>query len=78
MNAFWEKTIMGGKIERQLIEGKLALIVIDIQAGTFEDCVAESTYDAHEASLRVIEYLQTGARHSLAATLDAKDSYNPS
>lgn len=29
-----------------------------------EDCVAGSSLDAHEASLRAMEYLQTGARRS--------------
>lgn len=30
-----------------------------------EDCVAGSSSDAHEASLRAMEYMQTGARRSL-------------
>ena len=36
-----------------------------------EDCVAGSSLEAHEASLRAMEYLQTGARRSLAETLQA-------
>ena len=36
-----------------------------------EDCVAGSTLEAHEASLRAMEYLQTGARRSLPAVLAA-------
>ncbi len=36
-----------------------------------EDCVAGSSLEAHEASLKAIEYLQTGARCSLANTLTA-------
>jgi nicotinamidase-related amidase len=40
-----------------------------------EDCVAGSGLDAHEASLRAMEYLQTGARRSLAEVLDAIDDH---
>ena len=40
-----------------------------------EDCVAGSSEAAHEASLRAMEYLQTGARRSLQAVLDAMDDY---
>lgn len=36
-----------------------------------EDCVAGSSLDAHEASLRAMEYLQTGARRSLKDVLAA-------
>lgn len=36
-----------------------------------EDCVAGSSEEAHEASLRAMEYLQTGARCSLDNTLAA-------
>lgn len=36
-----------------------------------EDCVAGSSLEAHEASLRAMEYLQTGARRSLQEVLDA-------
>ena len=39
-----------------------------------EDCVAGSSLDAHEASLRAMEYLQTGARRSTAEVLAAFDS----
>ncbi|MEM7208189.1 MAG: cysteine hydrolase [Pseudomonadota bacterium] len=40
-----------------------------------EDCVAGSSVEAHEASLRAMEYLQTGARCSLHETLHAMDAY---
>jgi nicotinamidase-related amidase len=40
-----------------------------------EDCVGVSSLDAHEASLRAMEYLQTGARRSLSETLDAMAKY---
>ena len=36
-----------------------------------EDCVAGSSIEAHEASLKAMEYLQTGAVQSLAAVTDA-------
>ncbi len=40
-----------------------------------EDCVAGSSPEAHEAALRAMEYLQTGARRSLDEVLAAMDSY---
>ncbi|MDH3683807.1 MAG: cysteine hydrolase, partial [Acidimicrobiia bacterium] len=36
-----------------------------------EDCVAGSSVEAHEAALRAMEYLQTGARCSLDDVLEA-------
>ena len=39
-----------------------------------EDCVAGSSIDAHNASLRAMEYLQTGAIRKLDAVLDAMRS----
>ncbi|MEM7332435.1 MAG: cysteine hydrolase [Chloroflexota bacterium] len=36
-----------------------------------EDCVAGSSLEAHEAALRAMEYLQTGARRTVAEVLDA-------
>ena len=43
-----------------------------------EDCVGGSSIEAHEASLRAMEYLQTGARRSLEETLAAMDAYQAS
>lgn len=40
-----------------------------------EDCVAGSCEEAHEASLRAMEYLQTGARCSLDNTLSAMEDF---
>ncbi len=40
-----------------------------------EDCVAGSSWEAHEASLRAMEYLQTGARRSFAAVVAAFEAY---
>ena len=39
-----------------------------------EDCVGGSSEEAHEASLRAMEYLQTGARRSLDEVLAAMES----
>jgi len=36
-----------------------------------EDCVAGSSLEAHEASLKAMEYLQTGARRSSTEVLEA-------
>ncbi|UTW12233.1 cysteine hydrolase family protein [Marinobacterium rhizophilum] len=40
-----------------------------------EDCVAGSDTDAHESALKAMEYLQTGARRSLAEVVQAIDDY---
>lgn len=40
-----------------------------------EDCVAGSSEAAHEASLRAMEYLQTGARSTRAALIDGFNAY---
>ena len=40
-----------------------------------EDCVGGSSEAAHEASLRALEYLQTGARCSLDSVLLAMEAY---
>ena len=40
-----------------------------------EDCVAGSTLEAHEASLRAMEYLQTGARRTTAEVKAAFVTY---
>jgi nicotinamidase-related amidase len=42
-----------------------------------EDCVAGSTTDAHEASLRAMEYLQSGARRSLDEVVAAMEAHEP-
>jgi len=41
-----------------------------------EDCVAGSSLDAHDASLRAMEYLQAGARRTLAEVVAAFEEYN--
>lgn len=41
-----------------------------------EDCVAGSSVEAHEAALKAMEYLQTGARRGLPEVLAAMDAYS--
>ena len=41
-----------------------------------EDCVAGSSEEAHEASLRAMEYLQSGARCSLENVLEAMENFS--
>jgi nicotinamidase-related amidase len=43
-----------------------------------EDCVAGSSQRAHEGALEAMEYLQTGARRSLAETKDALGRFRSS
>ncbi|MEM7535887.1 MAG: cysteine hydrolase [Chloroflexota bacterium] len=40
-----------------------------------EDCVAGSSWEAHEAALRAMEYLQTGARRTSVEVITAFDAY---
>lgn len=40
-----------------------------------EDCVAGSSLEAHDAALRAMEYLQTGARRSAAEVCAAFEAY---
>lgn len=41
-----------------------------------EDCVAGSSEQAHESALRAMEYLQTGARRSLAEVVEAMATWS--
>ncbi|MEM8976349.1 MAG: cysteine hydrolase, partial [Pseudomonadota bacterium] len=50
----------------------------DYHCRVIEDCVAGSSEEAHEAALRAMEYLQTGARRSLTETLEAMGAYGHS
>ena len=43
-----------------------------------EDCVAGSSIESHEAALRAMEYLQTGARRSLDEVMTAMKAHAPS
>ena len=42
---------------------------MDYYVRVVEDCVAGSSREAHEASLKAMEYLQTGALRALEGTL---------
>ena len=76
--------LRGLKIDTLLLCGGLTDVCIhytfvdghqhDYFCRVIEDCVAGSSEDAHEASLRAMEYLQSGARCSLEAVLDAMTS----
>ena len=43
-----------------------------------EDCVAGSSQEAHDASLRAMEYLQTGARRTSIEVMQAFEAYKAS
>jgi biuret amidohydrolase len=83
----FEILLRGLKIDTLLLCGGLTDVCVhytfidghqsDYFCRVIEDCVAGSAQDPHEASLRAMEYLQTGARCSLTATLEAMESYNP-
>ena len=47
----------------------------DYHCRVVEDCVAGSSLDAHEASLRAMEYLQTGAVRHSAEVMNAFDTH---
>ena len=76
--------LRGLKIDTLLLCGGLTDVCIhytfvdghqhDYFCRVIEDCVAGSSEDAHEASLRAMEYLQTGARSSLQGVLAAMEA----
>ena len=47
----------------------------DYYCRVVEDCVAGSSWEAHEAALRAMEYLQTGARRSSTEVIAAFEAY---
>ena len=77
----FEILLRGLKIDTLLLCGGLTDVCVhytfvdghqsDYFCRVIEDCVAGSSLEAHEASLRAMEYLQTGARRSLPDVLDA-------
>lgn len=83
----FEILLRGLKVDTLLLCGGLTDVCVhytfvdghqsDYYCRVIEDCVAGSSEDAHEAALRAMEYLQTGARRSLAAVLGAMDEYRP-
>ena len=81
----FEILLRGLKVDTLLLCGGLTDVCVhytfvdghqsDYFCRVIEDCVAGSGEDAHEASLKAMEYLQTGARRSLESVLDAMESY---
>lgn len=81
----FEILLRGLKIDTLLLCGGLTDVCVhytfvdghqsDYFCRVIEDCVAGSSAEAHEASLRAMEYLQTGSGCSLASVLEAMDSY---
>ncbi|MEM7215724.1 MAG: cysteine hydrolase [Pseudomonadota bacterium] len=77
----FEILLKGLKIETLLLCGGLTDVCVhytfvdghqsDYFCRVVEDCVAGSSFEAHEAALRAMEYLQSGARRSLDETLAA-------
>jgi len=82
----FEILLRGLKVDTLLLCGGLTDVCVhytfvdghqsDYFCRVIEDCVAGSDEDAHEASLRAMEYLQTGARCSLQNTLAAMKSFS--
>jgi len=83
----FEILLRGLKIDTLLLCGGLTDVCVhytfvdghqsDYFCRVIEDCVAGSGEEAHEASLRAMEYLQSGARCSLEAVLQAIEEFTP-
>jgi nicotinamidase-related amidase len=83
----FEILLRGLKIDTLLLCGGLTDVCVhytfvdghqsDYFCRVIEDCVAGSGEEAHEASLRAMEYLQKGARCSLESVLTAMKAYSP-
>ena len=77
----FEILLRGLKIDTLLLCGGLTDVCVhytfvdghqsDYFCRVIEECVAGSSLEAHEASLRAMEYLQTGARRSLKDVIAA-------
>jgi biuret amidohydrolase len=82
----FEILLRGLKVDTLLLVGGLTDVCVhytfvdghqsDYFCRVIEDCVAGSSTEAHEASLRAMEYLQTGARRSLEDVLTAMEDYD--
>ena len=80
----FEILLRGLKVDTLLLVGGLTDVCVhytfvdghqsDYFCRVIEDCVAGSSLEAHEASLRAMEYLQTGSRCSLDQALQAMDA----
>lgn len=81
----FEILLRGLKIDTLLLCGGLTDVCVhytfvdghqsDYFCRVIEECVAGSSVDAHEASLRAMEYLQTGARCTVTSVMQAMNSY---
>ena len=81
----FEILLRGLKVDTLLLCGGLTDVCVhytfvdghqsDYFCRVIEDCVAGSSEAAHEAALRAMEYLQTGARRSLDEVLLAMDEH---
>ena len=84
----FEILLRGLKVDTLLLCGGLTNVCVhytfvdghqsDYFCRVIEDCVAGSSEEAHEAALRAMEYLQTGARRSLSDVLTAMEAYDGS
>ncbi len=82
----FEILLRGLKIDTLLLCGGLTDVCVhytfvdghqsDYFCRVIEDCVAGSSWEAHEASLKAMEYLQTGARRPLDDVLRAMDGFD--
>jgi len=80
-----EILLKGLKAETLLLVGGLTDVCVhytfvdghqgDYFCRVIEDCVAGSSIEAHDAALRAMEYLQSGARRSLAEVTAAMKAY---
>lgn len=78
-----EILLKGLKVETLILVGALTDVCVhytfvdghqgDYFCRVIEDCVGGSSFDAHSASLKAMEYLQTGAIRSLYEVLSAMD-----
>ena len=81
----FEILLRGLKVDTLLLCGGLTDVCVhytfvdghqsDYFCRVIEDCVGGSSEEAHEAALRAMEYLQTGARRSLDEVLAAMNSW---
>lgn len=81
----FEILLKGLKIDTLIMVGGLTDVCVhytfvdghqsDYFCRVIEDCVGGSSIDAHHASLRAMDYLQTGAVRSLKDTLAAIEEY---
>lgn len=77
----FEILLRGLKVDTLLLCGGLTDVCVhytfvdghqsDYFCRVIEDCVAGSSLEAHEAALKAMEYLQTGARRGLGEVLEA-------